>query len=71
MPARAAQRQRRVAAAVEEQQRLLARSIAILLSSASRGEMNRPRAGGSRLRSIASISGMCGPPCRDGSFTRW
>ena len=56
MAAGAAQRQRRIAAPVEEQQRLLAcAASARCTASASRGARKRPRGGSSRVRSIAAI----------------
>ena len=71
MPAGAAQRQRRIAAAVEEQQRLLApldRDLDLL--GKPRRDEAAARAAASRRRSIASICGMCWPPNRDGSTMR-
>ena len=75
MPAGAAQasaahREVRKAAAIEEQQRLLApldRDLD-MLGEPRRNEAAAP--GASRRRSIASICGMCWPPNRDGNTTR-
>ena len=71
VPAGAAQCQRRVAAAIEEQQRLLAPldREPDLLGKPRRDET--AALGGSRRKSIASIWGMCWPPKRDGNATRW
>ena len=66
----AAQRQRRITATIEEQQRLLTTFDDVRTASASRGAMKRPRGGPSVRRSIASMPGRCWPPNRSGKWTR-
>ena len=69
MAANPAQRQRRIAAPVEEQQRLLASPALRRMSSTSTGDRKPPRAGGSRRRSIVSMSGRAASAKRAESTT--
>ena len=71
MAAGAAERQRRIAAPVEEQQRLLA-ALADCRSygRSSTGDRKPPRAGGARRMSIAPMAGIAASAKRDGSATR-
>ena len=59
MAAGAAQRQRRIAAAIQEQQRLFAAAPRDWICSARTGGEPAAARGGARRRSIASICGMC------------
>ena len=66
----AAQGQRREAAAVEEQQRLLAAlEVGFAAPRPAPGASQRPRGGGSWVRSIARMSGSVAPAKRSGSVT--
>ena len=71
MAAGAAQGQRRIAAPVEEQQRLFAAARGPPRCPAtSRGASQRPRGGPSRLRSIAVRSGSARSPKRAASLSQ-
>ena len=64
----AAERQRRIAAAVEEEQRLLAAFQRVCrISVSSTGDRKPPRAGGARRMSIALMSGSAASAKRAGS----
>ena len=70
MPAGAAERQRGVAAPVEEEQRLLAAGPRLLDAGDRLGDSHRPRGGPSRRRSTVAISGSVAAPKRAGSLSQ-